>query len=194
MSKLNKVLTVAGISALTFVGAAMAMPSAYAATDTQVDTVTLTIGETLMLTLTGTGNFGTVSVSSANIAAQNANVKSNFDAGYTLILNDVDTDTDLIGTGTATNTIPTLSAASTLLSGQSTSAWGVYLGTGTTGAGGSTFQPMPASTGTPLQVASTTAASAAAGDDYPVTYGAQISGSQAADIYQDDVIYTLTSK
>ncbi|MCL2037655.1 hypothetical protein FWG95_01465 [Candidatus Saccharibacteria bacterium] len=193
MNKLNKVLAVASVTTMAFVGMAVAVPAANAATDFKTDTVSLTIGETLMLTLTGTGDFGTVSVASANTAAQNANVKSNFVGGYVLILNDQDTDTDLVGTTSSSNTIPTLASASTLLPNQSTSAWGVYVGTGTTGAAGSTFQPMPSSAGTPIQIASTSAISAAAGDNYPVTYGAQISGSQAPDIYEDIVVYTLTS-
>lgn len=194
MSKLNTALSIASVAAIAFVGVAVSMPTASAVTTTEADTVRLQIGESLDLTLTGTGDFGTVSVASANIAAQNANVKSNYAAGYTLTLADQDTDTDLVGTGSSSNTIPTLAAAGTLLPNQSTSAWGVYVGTGTVGASGSTFQPMPDSAGTPLQVASTSAISAAAGDNYPVTYGSQISGSQAPDVYEDIVVYTLTSK
>ena len=191
MNKLNKTLAVAGISALAFVGVAVAVPTAQAATTSVADTVRLSIGESLDLTLTGTADFGTVSVATANTAQQTANVKSNYAAGYTLTLADQDATTNLVS---GSDTIPTLAAAGKLLPGQATSAWGVFVGTGTTGSGGSTFQPMPASGGTSIQIADTNAVSAAAGDDYPVTYGAQISGSQAPGIYEDIVLYTLTSK
>lgn len=194
MNKLRTILTVVGVSAIAFASIAVATPAAYSQSFIGADIVRLQVSESLDLTLTGTGYFGAVSIASADIAAQNANVKSNYAAGYTLTLADYDTNTALVHTTIPANTIPTLAAAGVLQDGQSTSAWGAYIGTGTTGAGGSTFQPMPASDGTPLQIASTTAVSAAAGDNFPVTYGVQISGSQPPGTYEDIVVYTLTSK
>jgi len=194
MSKINKVLAVVGVVAMVFSGVAITVPAAHAATDTKNDTVTLTINASLILTLTGDSDFGSVGIASASAVIQNANVKSNFAAGYTLVLNDEDSTTSLVGTDSSSNTISTLASSGLLLSGQSTSAWGVYNGTGSVGSSGSTFQPMPPNNGTPITIASTSAVSSVSGDDYPVTYGVQISGNQAPDTYTDVVVYTLTSK
>lgn len=103
------------------------------------------------------------------------------DSGYTLSVQDADTDTALKQSGTGTvPTIPALEQSSDIAAG--TAAWGFKE------SGGSTWLAMPAS-----NEAAASITPAASGTGIDIIYGVSTAPDQATGTYTDTIVYTATT-
>ncbi|MCL2451413.1 hypothetical protein FWD20_00805 [Candidatus Saccharibacteria bacterium] len=217
MSKITKIVAVAAV--LGIIGVTALPIASYAAVVTENVTVTLSVTDGLTIGgADGDPNTALMNYNHEYGPASNAadstgtasmanhgtiTILSNVAAGYTLTLASSTTATGLeCSTATTCNTasIPTqagLPAAGTPgWSAAYSAKLATAAGTGdlTSAGGGSGWVAMPASNGTALQVASTSAISAAMGDQYDYAFATAISAATLAGTYTNTVTFTATSK
>ncbi len=182
---MNKIAKIAsGVGAVAMLGVAALPLTSYAAT-TVDETVNVEVGAVCALVLSGTTSAvatapGVINATPDNTTLfTNANVLCNNAAGYTLTMKaKTAADVNLVGQESS-RTLPAKGTAP--VSGTESYSWH----TGTNWATPST---------TAVNVASTSAPSAVAGDNYKINYGVGTAANTAADTYESTITYTITAK
>lgn len=151
-------------------------------TDKACQTVEVLVGSAITInvnnakaTIMGGSGFAESSVQTVTVVTNNA-------TGYTATLKMATVSTNLVNA--ASNTLATSAAVAS-----TPNTWGVKIGSGS-------YAAMPASSGTALDLLSgtpVTGPSAALGDTYSVTYGANTTSATPSGTYEGEVVYTAVA-